>query len=225
MKPEQRFHSYVTTATVTVMYFVIQYIVPLFSVSPIWAPYLKPIGALLLSAGVYKLFASLLLATSRRLKFVKRYLLGPHYLNGTWVGKFQAHDSTVYTVEHFEQTLSSLQIRGQAFTSAGESYAQWNSVSETVNAESGLLTYTYSCEKNDDKVSFQGVCVFQFERADEGSAPNWLRGYSADLVDGNRTENREKRVSEELLPFEDAFQLARQTPNMISTNRLPEKVI
>ena len=165
MKPEYRFHSYVTAATVTVMYFVIQHVVPLLTLSPALAPYLKPVGTLLLSVGVYKLLGALLLAFSKRLKFVKRHLLGPHYLNGTWVGKFEASDaSTVYTVEHFEQTLSSLRVRGQAFTKDGQSYAYWNSLSETVDAESGLLTYTYNCDKNNDKGSFQGVCVFQLER-------------------------------------------------------------
>ena len=211
MKPEHRFHSYVIAATVTAMYFVMRHVVPLLNHRTDLAPYLGPVATLLLSVGVYKLLATLLLASSKRLKRVKRHLLGPHYLNGTWVGKFQAADaSTIYTVEHFEQTLSSLKIRGQAFTEDGQSYAYWNSLSETIDADAGLLTYTYNCDKNDDKGSFQGVCVFQFERADEGSPAVRMRGYSADLVDGKRTENREKKVSEDLLPFDEGLKIAQQ---------------
>lgn len=194
-----------------VMYFVIQHAVPLLDVNPRIAVYLKPLGTLLLSIGIYKLLATLLLASSRKIKFVKRHLLGPSYLNGTWVGKFRTSESSiVYSVEHFEQTLSSLKIRGQAFSVADESYAYWNSLSETIDVEAGVLTYTYNCDKNDDKGSFQGVCVFQFERSDETSGPQGMRGYSADLIDGKRTENRETKLSEDLIPFAQALETAMQ---------------
>ena len=209
MKPEHRFHSYVTAATVAVMYFVIQRVAPMISGSTVL--FAQPVAALLLSVGVYKLLASILLSTSRKFKIVKRHLLGANYVNGTWYGKFRlADESFVHTVEHFEQTLSSLKIRGQGFRSSGKSYAQWTSVSETIDAEAGILTYTYNCDKTNDKSSFQGVCVFQFERADETSGPTCIRGYSADLVDGVRTENIEIKLSEDLLPFNKALQKARE---------------
>jgi hypothetical protein len=191
------------------MYFVIQHLSPMIEGST--TPFLKPTGALLLSVGVYKLLASLLLSTSRKIKFVKRHLLGATYVNGTWIGKFRlADESFVYTVEHFEQTLSSLKVRGQGFKGSGESYAQWTSVSETIDEVAGLLTYTYNCDKTNDKGSFQGVCVFQFERADETSGPSRIRGYSADLVDGVRTENIETKLSEDLVPFNTALLKARE---------------
>jgi hypothetical protein len=211
MKPEHRFHSYVTSATVMVMYFAIQKLLPLLQLEPNVDSYLKPVGALLLSIGVYKLLATTLLGFARKLQFVKRHLLGANYLNGTWVGKFEASDSSiVYTVEHFEQTLSSLKVRGQAFRESGESYAQWNSTSETIDEISGLLTYTYNCDKTNEKGSFQGVCVFQFEREDETCFPTRMRGYSADLVDGIRTENNESKISDDLLPFAMAVSAAKQ---------------
>jgi hypothetical protein len=211
MKPEHRFHSYVTAATVTAMYFVIQHVLPLLKLDPNSDSYLKPLGTLLLSVGVYKLLATILLSSTRKLKFVKRHLLGASYVNGTWIGKFRASDaSVVYTVEHFEQTLSSLKVRGQAFRGSGDSYAQWTSESETIDEVSGLLTYTYNCDKTNDKGSFQGVCVFQFEREDETRGPTRMRGYSADLVDGVRTENRETRLSQDLMPFDKALAKARQ---------------
>lgn len=213
MKPEYRFHSYVTAATVTVMYFAIQKLLPLLQLDSNVDSFLKPIGTLFLSIGVYKLLATSLLGVARKMKFVKRHLLGASYLNGTWVGKFTSADSSVvYTVEHFEQTLSSLKVRGQAFRDSGQSYAQWNSESETIDEISGLLTYTYNCDKTSDKGSFQGVCVFQFERDDKTCGPNRMRGYSADLVDGIRTENNESKISENLVPFAEALRAARE-PN------------
>lgn len=206
MKPEHRFHSYVTAATVLVMFYFIKHVVPLLTFSPVVDEFLKPAVSLLASVGIYKLFAGLLLTTAKRWKWVKRFLLGASYVNGTWIGKFQtASGETIHTVEHFEQTISSLKIRGQAYNSSGSSYAYWNSVSETIDEVCGLLSYTYNCDKNSEKGSFQGVGVFHFERGDESSAPSKIRGYSADLVDGTRTENRERKVSEDLISFEDAL--------------------
>lgn len=210
MKPEHRFHSYVTTATVLVMFYFIKHVVPLLTISPVVDEFLKPAVSLLTSVGIYKLLAGLLLTTARRLKCVKRFMLGASYMNGTWIGSFQTESGeTIHTVEHFEQTISSLKIRGQAFNSSGSSYAYWNSVSETIDEVSGLLSYTYNCNKNSEKGSFQGVGVFHFERSDESCAPSKIRGYSADLVDGLRTENRERKVSEELISFEEALLAAR----------------
>lgn len=74
-----------------------------------------------------------------------------------------------------------------------------------VDEEVGLLSYTYNCDKTSDKGSFQGVAVFHFERSNEACAPSSLRGYSADLIDGHRTENAERKISEDLLPFADAL--------------------
>src|SRR5579871_2122294 len=105
MKAEQRFHSYVTGATVTVMFFVIQHGGPLLAgMNPLVGIFLAPVAALLLSVGIYKTLASVLLKITRRWKLVKRWMLGASYINGTWVGKFSAEDgSLVFTVEHFEQ--------------------------------------------------------------------------------------------------------------------------
>jgi hypothetical protein len=129
MKAEQRFHSYVTGATITVMCFIIQHGAPaLDRLAPKFAVYITPISALLLSAGIYKTFAEFMLRITRRWKVVKRHILGAAYVNGTWLGKFTAENgSLVYTVEHFEQDLSGLKIRGQGQQDDGTWYATWES--------------------------------------------------------------------------------------------------
>lgn len=208
MKPEHKFHSYVTAATVSAMYFVITDLLPLIQLNSTLQPYAQWLGALLLSLGIYKALATTLLGTARTLKFVKRHLLGPSYVNGTWIGEFTKSDgSKVVTVEHFEQTLSSLKIRGRAYEPSG-SYAHWQSVAETIDEITGTLTYTYTCERDGP---LQGICVFQFDRKDETSGPTGIHGYSADLVDGIRTVNTETRLSEDLLPFDEARRKAQES--------------
>jgi hypothetical protein len=216
MKPELRFHSYVTVGTIVVMYFVIANVVPSLPPAGGIAEYVvPPLGALLMSLGVYTFAAKTLQTMSRRLKLVKRHLLGPSYLNGTWVGSFEEQGTVYDTVEHLEQTLSSLKIRGQAPNTAGASYAYWHSSSETILEREGRLNYTYELHRNDQIFSSEGICLFYFERADEASAPMLMHGYSVDLLEQQppraRMENNERRISENLIPFEVAFVEARAT--------------
>jgi hypothetical protein len=209
MKPELKFHSYVTALIVVIMYFFIQTLLPLVKLNVLndnYEFFVKLLSTLLLSIGLYTLLATISLSATRKFKCVKRYFLGGSYLHGTWIGKFQIEDkSFVYTVEHFEQTLSSLKIIGIARHTSGDFYARWHSVCETIDEISGLLTYTYNCDKTDDKFSIQGICNFQFDREDETSGATGLEGYSADIVNGIRTMNSEKKLSEDLIQFDKAF--------------------
>ncbi|PBP47703.1 hypothetical protein CCL11_08690 [Pseudomonas syringae] len=206
MSPEHKFHSHVTTATVLLMFYVIKYISPQLIFSPEVDRYIQPVAIFISTVGIYKLIANIILSLANRWGWVKRWLLGAHYLGGTWVGSFKsASGETIRTVEHFEQSLSTLKIRGQAFDEHGESYALWHSVSENIDTNSGLLTYTYNCDKDSDKASFQGIGVFHFQRNDASSAPTIIRGYSADLSDGKRTDNEEKKCSDDLITFKEAL--------------------
>lgn len=213
MKPEHLFHSYVTAVTVACMYLVISHIVPLLTLSSMAPTYVIEMPVmLLLSYGIYNTLAKLLLTASRRFRFVKRHLLGSYYLHGTWVGKYQTlNNSTVYTVEYIEQSLSSLNIRGLAFLDHEKSYANWNSIAETVDTHSSILTYTYTCQKKNDVVLSQGISVFQLHRENQGRPPNCMHGYSTDLSDSNRTENQQKKVSEDLITIDLALKLAKQS--------------
>ncbi|WP_190241563.1 hypothetical protein [Pseudomonas glycinae] len=206
MTPEHKFHSYVTVATVIFMFYVIDLVVPRLTFSPELNQYIKPVVIIFSTVGIYRALAALVVGLAKRWNWVKRWLLGAHYLGGTWVGSFKsASGETIRTVEHFEQSLSKLKIRGQAFNEFGESYALWNSVSENIDAVSGLLTYTYNCDKDSEKYSFQGIGVFHFQRADSTCAPTSIRGYSADLTDGKRTDNEERKYSDRLIAFNEVL--------------------
>lgn len=215
MKPEHKFYSHVTAVTVMIMYFVVHRGVPLLQqawpalgAQPQYDKILLPVLGLLMSAGIYKLLAMILLDAIKRVRLVKKYYLGASYLRGTWVGRFTAdNNSVVLTVEQFEQTLLSTKIHGEARDSSGQTYAQWNSVAEAIDEQKGVLVYAYECDRINEKVSFQGIGVFRLVRDDENSAPKKINGYSADLIDGRRTNNQEVKVSEQLISFEEAVSM------------------
>ncbi|MBA1419620.1 MAG: hypothetical protein FAF03_01840 [Epsilonproteobacteria bacterium] len=206
MTPEYKFQAYVTGFTVSIMYIVITEIIPMFDDIKSWSEYIKPLVTLASTAVVYQTLSKSLLVLARNFNWLKKHLLGVQYLNGTWVGKFTvANDEPIFTVETFEQTLSALHISGEAFDMKGSTYAQWESVA--VSIDKGVLTYTYSCRRNEENFSFEGIGVFKLD----GNPPTYLRGFSADLTDGGkRNENREKKVSDKLLTFDEALELAKK---------------
>jgi len=211
MTPEYKFHAYITGFTVTLMYLMITQVIPIFDGLKFGSISVQPVIAILSTAGIYGSLSSILMGLSRNVNWFKKHLLGSRYLNGTWIGKFTIeNDERIYTVETFEQTISSLKIRGHAFHEDGKTFAQWESVAESIKEKDGVLTYTYTCTRNQDIFSIEGIGVFKFERASSHLPPTHIFGYSADLTDGIRNENREKKISDKLLPVDKGLQLAKE---------------
>jgi hypothetical protein len=206
--PEHRFHAYVTAATIMLMLAMIKFAVPLLEQYEPVVALLGSAVALLLSFGIYKSLAVLLMDRFRSWMWVKRRLLGSSFVNGTWIGEFQTEaGARILTVEHFEQDLASLMIRGEARYPNGTWYAEWHSVATAINQAEGRLNYVYQCRLATSRDSFDGICDFTFQRADNASAPTVLIGFSADLPDGKRTRNKERRYSEQLVEYDQVFQV------------------
>ena len=206
MNPERKLQTYVVTATVFVMYALITNVLPMIS-GLSWIP--SGLLAIASTVGTYHLLSTGLDYLSRRNSKVMKHILGPSYLHGTWRGSFSVKDhGSVTTVEHFEQTLSELKIRGWAFLKDGSTYSQWRSTAVSINAPDGSLTFAYDCDSYySDSPSFNGIALFQFDRTGVHRAPTDLYGYTADL-DGkpdDRFENRMKKVSESLVKFEEVL--------------------
>lgn len=210
MSPEQKFHSYVTTATIFVMYVLISKLFPEIDNVGTASKYVTPVVTILSAFGIYNLLAKLLLSASRNLKWLKKYLLGATYLDGTWAGEFiNSRNERIITIEVFEQTISSLIIRGEAFNQDGTTYAQWSSVACSINSQDGVLTYTYTCDSNMNYSVFQCLGVFKFDRKASHLAPKFIKGYSVDITDGVKTENRERKISDDLHELHEAFKMVK----------------
>jgi hypothetical protein len=209
MTPEQKFHSYVTSLTVLIMYFLIEKFTPYVNQVGNSSDYIKPIVSILSAFGIYTLLAQSMIVTSRNLQWLNKFLLGASYMNGTWVGKFvNTRGEVKITVEFFEQNISSLTISGQAFNEDGSKYAKWNSVASSINAVDGILTYTYNCDPIMDSSNFRGIGVFQFERKGSHLPPTFIDGYSVDVNDGAKSTNREKKISDDVYELQKAYPVA-----------------
>ncbi len=207
MSASSRFHWFVTTTTITIMYWVLYYLAKKFPSPSSLDVYSKTVIVYLGSVAFYQLIASGLRWLFDHVRWVRRKVLGPEYVEGTWIGSFADRGGKKqFTVEHFEQTLDGLVIRGYAQSEANVFYAQWTSKSVAVDAEKGTLTYSYDCDLTASKG--QGLAIFTFQRKHFRKPPFGLVGYSADLVDGVGSHNDEYKLSDAQVNVTEAFEAA-----------------
>jgi hypothetical protein len=224
MEGIQRFNLYVSTATVAVMFGIIEYVMPMLQASGIppallqLIPFAAPVQiveasklviAALATLGTYRLLAKILIASIDHLPFIKPLIFGPSYVEGTWIGRFGAPTQLKWTVEHFEQDFAGIVIRGHAQNKNGTPYASWTSSAASVDPLHGTLTYMCNCDIIGHSTPQQGIGAFTFERANARKAPIAIRGYSTDLVDGLRSANHEIKISNKFLAVEEAMKIAR----------------
>lgn len=205
MKPAARFNMIVTTATIFLMWAAFTKLLPW--VNNWWAP----LATILSSVAVFRGFAAILAWMLEHSIFLKARVFGPYFMHGTWVGHFigRAGDRR-YVVEHFEQTLHALIIRGRSYAEDGSTHANWTSEAAAVDAERGRLIYTYSCDVIQRGVVLQGVGVYHLERLDQTAPPTGIDGYVADLLDGIRIPSCERKINCGLLAFDSGLVHARQ---------------
>ena len=123
MEGIQRFNLYVSTATVAVMFGIIEYVMPMLQASGIppallqLIPFAAPVQiveasklviAALATLGTYRLLAKILIPSIDHLPFIKPLIFGPSYVEGTWIGRFGAPTQLKWTVEHFEQDFAGI---------------------------------------------------------------------------------------------------------------------
>jgi hypothetical protein len=204
-----RFHYLVLSVTVFVMFWGVGFLAPLVTHVSTTIKFASSIGAVLASIGVYKLTANIveiLLAKSVKIRF---WMLGPYFMHGTWIGIVaDANGNHELVVEHFEQDLKSMTIRGRTYTKEKKERAMWTSGALHIDTEKGVLSYEYTGDVHSSNVRYQGIAVFYLERKDKDLPPDGIDGYIADLRDGLRMPVREKKISNELLPWAKALLLA-----------------
>jgi hypothetical protein len=206
MTPEGRFHSTIVALVVPIMYFALKAIMPRLPEAGISMTAGQSILTLLASLGVYKLLAQLFLLSFRRSKRVKKWLLGPHFLEGTWVGYFMDDARhPVYFVEIVEQDLGSLVLKGASYSADGIMHARWQADSATVDPAKATLLYSYTCDLISKGVPHQGIGVFDLKRRSGFSSADEMEGYSADLTNGLRSVAHEKKISDRSLNKSEAL--------------------
>jgi hypothetical protein len=207
MTPIRKFHISITIITVALMVVVLSGVIPWLESkqsTSAWISMLVGVGG---STAIYTAAAKLLVILLEHVRWLKKFFLGKDDLQGTWIGTYvNVEGERIYTVEHFEQDLENLAIKGKGFNRQGDVTGEWNSITSAIDSVNKKLIYAYTCDRYKELVQFQGVCVFALERPTSTRRPMTIHGYSADLTEGGKkTENREIRIDDNFLDMKKAF--------------------
>jgi hypothetical protein len=185
MTPEGKFHAYVTTATVAVMFVAVTWIQPWLRGLPITAQAFVAAVTLLATRSIYELLASILHRLARRSLTLNRWLLGPGYLRGTWVGSLIGKGGdTRILVEHYDQDLEGLVVRGRSYTQTGDPHAEWHTLATRVQPKEGLLFCFYLTRIYTHTSPAEGVGRYQFVLGKGSNGPVGLSGHVVDTDNG-----------------------------------------
>ena len=209
MSPSAKFNALLSSATVFAMFLLVLYGVPFLKGLGAGHPLIISVSGLVLSAGVYRLLSLVLRWLMERSTWVSRRVLGPHFVNGTWVGWFEGHAKEKrYMVEHFVQDMDSLVITGRSYDSALREHGYWESEAASVDARKGKLIFTYKFDVLTRQSSLFGIHTSFLSRSSAHSAPAALSGFAHDLNDATRIAVHSKKISDELVEWEPALKEA-----------------
>lgn len=199
-----------TVLTVTLMFFAIGFVAPWVRELPIPQAVAAWAGGAVISLGSYKLIASGLFTIFQRSLWLRKFVLGTSFLEGTWVGHYVHQGMHRFTKEFFDQESGTTKILGREFDDKGATRARWHSDAVSIDIENMQLVYTYTCDVFESKNQQQGFASFTLVVPRKRAPANVLDGYSADLIDGDRDPNKEYKISDGIVSDEDALKEARR---------------
>lgn len=196
MNPELKFHSIIISLTTALIFLIWLGLQAVITKHPILTVFLSG----LISLGIYRSLGMLLLTLLKHIKLIKRFMLGPQYMQGTWAGFFVGHNSNIRLfVEFFEQDLSRTVIRGRVYREDGSFHGSWIAEDASIDPIRGKLTYHYQTDAIGNTFINPGIAAFDLQRASASKPPVSLVGFSSDLFNPNKFIAFEDKVADENL--------------------------
>jgi len=196
MNPETKLNTIAVTVAATII--VCLWIG--FSKAAISHPWIAILASGVFSIGLYRVIVYFLLQLFRRVSWIKKLILGPAFLHGTWVGFFIGRAGSVrYFVEVFEQDLTRTVVRGRSFREDASFHGFWVSDNVSVDPVRARLSYIYETDAIGNTFVNPGIAVFQLERKDITEPAIRMQGFSSDLYNSSKLPAYEKKISEKLI--------------------------
>jgi hypothetical protein len=198
MLPVVRLNAIVASLTVSVMYLVLTglwWLEAKYNFREAIKPYFDPAVAYLAlftlgavgSLGAYKSLASGLRILLENVRPLRRLIMGPLYVEGTWVGFNMIKNQTYYVVDRYEQSLTgTVTVRGNGWKGiprqAVARRAHWVSKSGFIESGAGTLSFLSNVSLIEENTSCDAVTLLTFRRKDDRSPPTELHGYSINII-------------------------------------------
>ncbi|MDH5880570.1 hypothetical protein L8S15_15875 [Vibrio sp. S/42/10] len=193
MSPEIKFHSLVTSATTLIVFSVWSLSLQIVSKYPVASVAVAGVFTL----GIYRVVNTIFLTIFRKVKLIKKFILGASYMEGTWVGFFVGHNKNIrYLVETFEQDLSLLKVRGRVYRDDFSYHSSHVSTDATLDTINGKLSYSYDADAILNTHINAGLARFELVRNAREEPAHHIVGYSSDLFHSSKLTAFEDKISD-----------------------------
>lgn len=101
---------------------------------------------LILSISFYQIVFKLLLLLCKKVRILRKYILGKHYFEGLWIGYYTVNGEIEYYHEVVKQDLENISIIGISYDKDHNYIGTWTIVNPNYNIEDSRLTYYYEMD-------------------------------------------------------------------------------
>lgn len=138
--------------------------------------------------------------------------MGPYHLEGSWAGFYIGKNGDPrYFIETFEQSFTSLVIRGKAFKENGEFHGGWVTDNANIDVNLGRLTYYFKSDPLSYSSINHGIACFDLDRPAPHKPAQRIVGFSSELIDGIKLRAIEEKISENtLMDIEHSLEKAKE---------------
>lgn len=198
MTPLAKFNSIIVTATTMIMYMLwlgIEKIDDAY-IERYWL--LLILVAALTSLGFYRFLTTILEILFKKIKLIKKFILGDRYLEGTWVGVYVGLGGNIrYIFETYEQSLEDVLISGYSYKDNKTVHGKWKAINPIIDCRSKKIIYYYETDMISNSHINQGFASFTMEKTEKGKYYDKMQGFSSDLYCAEKIYAIEEKISED----------------------------
>jgi len=208
MKPSQIINAAAITLSTFAVYSLWKHLDGIISWIPLLKEFNPAVMGALISLGFYKGIISVTTFFLRKLKFLKKLILGEAYLEGTWIGYYaNSDDSIVFYVERITQDVydETLDISGYANDENNKLHATWDVICSKIDLQNKRLLYMYNVESANKPGTNRGLADIKFIQK-ENEPPFQMHGVSIDAHNKKKLYSKGKRLTDSLT-YDDASAL------------------
>jgi len=216
MNPELKFHSIIISITTLIIFYLWTRLTAIVNDFPI----LSVIAAGLVTLGLYRTLVVIALAAFRNVQQIKKFVLGPFYMEGTWVGFFIGHEKQIrFVIESLEQSFNELVVKGKVFKEDNTYHGSYVSEGAFINIRDSKLSYTYNVDGIKNTFINYGLAKFDFDRDAKHLPPNKMTGFSSDLFNPTKLLSFEEKISDKTsITIENALSKAKEVYEKYKSN-------
>lgn len=162
---------------------------------------LTPLAAAAGSLGFYRLLLTAAMLLADRVQRLKRLVLGPAFVEGTWVGLAEPSvGEFAIVIDRISQSWDAIEINGIGYLPNGFKHSHWRSHSVVLDLAKGRMDYFYETTPIYGGAHFQGVTSFEMIRSARTQAPSALSGSYNEPGPVQHTPITQWKVGHSLLP-------------------------